>query len=446
MVSISDKLQVLVSKAGAPLSGNIRVPGDKSISHRAIMLGALAEGVTVIDGFLEGEDALSTLKAFRAMGVNIEGPNDAQVVVHGVGMQGLTKPAEPLNLGNAGTAMRLMTGLMAAQSFDVTLIGDESLSKRPMARIVKPLMQMGAVITATEGDTPPLTIKGGVALKGFNYTMPIASAQVQSCLLLAGMYAEGKTSVKSPGIMRDHTARMLDGFGYPVAVESNTVTIDGGGKLIATAVDVPADVSSAAFFMVAATITKGSDLLLSHVGVNPTRSGVIDILRLMGADITVTNERLSGGEPVADIRVKYAGLQGVEIPVELVPVAIDEFPVLFVAAAMASGTTVLKGAAELRVKESDRIQAMADGLRILGAKVEALADGMIINGGHTLAGGTVDSCGDHRIAMAFAVAALRAESEVCILDCANVSTSFPDFVKLAVKAGMAVSVKEVARD
>ena len=441
MASMKNKLQVFVAGPGGRLSGDIRVPGDKSISHRSIMLGALAEGITVIDGFLEGEDAMATLQAFRDMGVKIEGPDNGRVVVHGVGMHGLRQPSKPLYLGNAGTAMRLMAGLMAAQSFDVTLTGDESLSGRPMNRVVKPLTEMGAEIMAAEGGTPPLQIKGGVTLKGYNYTMPVASAQVQSCLLLAGMYAEGTTSVKSPGIVRDHTNRMLSGFGYRVTVDGESVAVEGGGKLAATAIDVPADVSSAAFFMVAASIAEGSDILLSHVGINPTRSGVIDILRLMGADITVTNERLVGGEPVGDIRVNSAPLHGIDIPLELVPIAIDEFPVIFVAAALASGQTVLKGARELRVKESDRIQAMADGLQLLGVDAEPLPDGMIINGGKPLAGGTVDSCGDHRIAMAFAIASLRAESEIRILDCANVATSFPNFVSLAVNAGMTVSVE-----
>ena len=439
MASMNDKLHTFVAGPGGRLSGEIRVPGDKSISHRSIMLGALAEGTTIVEGFLEGEDALATLQAFKSMGVAIEGPDNGKVIIHGVGMKGLKQPAEPLHLGNAGTAMRLMAGLMAAQSFDTTLIGDESLSSRPMNRVVKPLTEMGATIAVDDGGTPPLHVTGGAALKGYHYDMPVASAQVQSCLLLAGMYAEGKTVVTSPGIVRDHTNRMLAGFGYPVKVTADSVEISGGGKLVATAIDVPADISSAAFFMVAASIAEGSDLLLSHVGVNPTRSGVIDILRLMGADITLMNERLVGGEPVADIRVKSAPLKGIDIPHELVPVAIDEFPVLFVAAAAASGKTVLTGAKELRVKESDRIQAMADGLQLLGVDATPLPDGMVIEGGKQLRGGTVDSCGDHRIAMAFAVAALKAESEIHILDCANVATSFPNFVSLAVSAGMTVS-------
>ncbi|WP_263079635.1 bifunctional prephenate dehydrogenase/3-phosphoshikimate 1-carboxyvinyltransferase [Endozoicomonas sp. Mp262] len=440
MASCKEKMQSLVAGPGGSLCGHLRVPGDKSISHRSIMLGALAEGTTVIDGFLEGEDAMATLQAFRNMGVVIEGPDNGRVVVHGVGMHGLKPSSEPLYLGNAGTAMRLMAGLMAAQSFDVTLTGDESLSGRPMKRVTQPLSHMGAGIETAEGGTPPLNIKGQCTLKGIHYDMPVASAQVQSCLLLAGMYARGTTSVKSPGIVRDHTNRMLAGFGYPVQVKDDTVSISGGGSLIATDIDVPADISSAAFFMVAASIAEGSDIVLTHVGINPTRAGVIEILKLMGADITLTNEQEVGGEPVADIRVKSAPLKGIEIPRALVPVAIDEFPVLFVAAACANGRTVLRGAEELRVKESDRIQSMADGLQILGVEAKPLADGMIIHGSK-MSGGTVDSCGDHRIAMAFAVAALKSEGEIRILDCANVATSFPNFVMLAEQAGMTVSVE-----
>ncbi len=441
MASCKDKMKVLVAGPGGCLSGNLRVPGDKSISHRSIMLGALAEGTTVIEGFLEGEDAMATLQAFKDMGVEIEGPDNGKVIVHGVGMHGLKQPSAPLYLGNAGTAMRLMAGLMAAQSFDVVLTGDESLSGRPMKRVTQPLSSMEAIIETAENGTPPLKVKGAQALQGIHYDMPMASAQVQSCLLLAGMYAEGVTSVTSPGVVRDHTNRMLSGFGYPVNVEAGTVSITGGGRLKAAAIDVPADISSAAFFMVAASIADGSDIMLKHVGVNPTRSGIIDILKLMGADITLVNEQVVGGEPVADIRVKSSPLNGIEIPEQLVPIAIDEFPVLFVAAACATGQTVLRGAKELRVKESDRIQAMADGLQIIGVDAEPLEDGMVINGGKPFFGGIVDSCGDHRIAMAFSVAALKAAEEIRILDCANVATSFPNFVKLATQAGMTVSVE-----
>ena len=434
-----DHTKTLIVRSGGCLSGELRVSGDKSISHRSVMLGALAEGVTEITGFLEGEDSLATVQAFRDMGVVIEGPNEGRVTIHGVGMHGLKPPPGSLYLGNAGTAMRLMAGLMSAQSFDVTLTGDASLSGRPMSRVVDPLTEMGARITTEEGGRPPLVIKGGSKLSGIDYQLPMASAQVQSCLLLAGLYAEGETTARAPGVVRDHTNRMLSGFGYPVKTDGNQVSIEGGGKLTATSIEVPADISSAAFFMVAASIARGSEITLTHVGVNPTRSGVIDILRLMGADIRLVNERLVGGEPVADIIVHSAPLKGIVIPRELVPVAIDEFPVLFVAAACAEGETRLTGAKELRVKESDRIQAMADGLKILGIDAEALPDGMVIRGGQPIEGGTIDSHGDHRIAMAFAVAALRAQGEIRILDCANVSTSFPSFVLLANHAGLRIS-------
>ena len=439
--TMNDVPQNFIALPGSKVTGELRVPGDKSISHRSIMLGALAEGETIVDGFLEGEDAMATLQAFRDMGVVIEGPHDGRVIIHGVGMHGLKQPPGPLYLGNAGTAMRLMSGLMAAQPFDVTLTGDKSLSGRPMNRVVKPLAKMGAVIETAEGGRPPLVIKGGQKLQGIHYDLPVASAQVQSCLLLAGLYAEGETSTVAPGIVRDHTNRMLSGFGYPVSVENDRVVVTGGHKLTATRIDVPADISSAAFFMVAASIAEGSDLLLPHVGINPTRTGVIDILRLMGADIILENEKLVGGEPVADVRIRYAPLKGIEIPLELVPLAIDEFPVLFVAAACAEGETILRGAEELRVKESDRIQTMADGLIALGIDAEALPDGMVVRGGKPFTGGTVDSHDDHRIAMAFVVASLRAEGTIRIRDCANVATSFPNFVRLASHAGLNVSVE-----
>ncbi len=423
-----------VAQAGGSLKGELRVPGDKSISHRSIMFGSLAEGVTEVTGFLEGEDSLATMAAFRAMGIDIQGPDEGRVVIQGKGMKGLAPAAGPLDLGNSGTAMRLMAGLLAAQDFSSTLTGDESLSGRPMARVINPLVEMGAKIDSEEGATAPLRIHGGSKLKAIDYDMPMASAQVKSCLLLAGMYAEGKTCVSEPGITRDHTERMLEAFGYPIEREGNRVCLEGGHALKAQPIEVPADISSAAFFMVAASIAADSDVLLSHVGVNPTRTGVIDILKLMGADLTLENQRMAGGEPVADIRIRAAALKGIEIPEELVPLAIDEFPVLFVAAACAEGTTVLTGAEELRVKESDRIQAMADGLNALGIDAQATPDGIIIQGGQ-LQGGEVDSLGDHRIAMAFAVAALRATGPVTIRDCANVATSFPNFIALANQAG-----------
>ncbi len=429
---------VFLAQPGGRVSGSIRVPGDKSISHRSIVLGSLAEGTTEIDGFLEGEDALATLQAFRDMGVVIEGPHHGRVTIHGVGLHGLKAPPGPLYLGNSGTSMRLLSGLLAAQPFDSVLTGDESLSKRPMGRIAEPLRQMGAQVETAADGRPPLSIRGGQRLQGLNYAMPMASAQVKSCLLLAGLYAPGNTSVTEPAPTRDHTERMLRGFGYPLTVDGATVTIAPGHRLQACAIEVPADISSAAFFLVAASIAEGSEVLLRHVGVNPTRTGVIDILRLMGADITLENPRDVGGEPVADIRVRAARLQGIEIPRHLVPLAIDEFPVLFIAAAVAFGRTVLRGAEELRVKESDRIQVMADGLLALGVKAEATADGIVIEGG-TLGGGEVYSHGDHRIAMAFSVAALRASAPIRIHDCANVATSFPNFLALAAEVGIRVS-------
>ena len=427
---------------GGSINGDIRVPGDKSISHRSIMLGSLAEGVTEVDGFLEGEDSLATLQAFRDMGVTIEGPDDGHVRIHGVGMGGLQAPRGPLYLGNSGTAMRLFSGLLAAQPFDSELTGDDSLSRRPMNRVADPLRAMGAVIDTAEGGRPPLKIRGGRKLSGIHYDMPVASAQVKSCLLLAGLYAEGMTSVHEPAPTRDHTERMLEGFGYHVHRDAATASVIGGGKLTAGHIDVPADISSAAFFLVAASIAEGSDLTLRHVGMNPTRTGVINILKMMGADIEVSNEREIGGEPVADLRVRSAQLSGIDIPEEQVPLAIDEFPVLFIAAACAEGRTVLRGAEELRVKESDRIQVMADGLRAVGVETTVTPDGIIIDGGQAIAGGEVDSHGDHRIAMSFAVASLCATGEIVVNDCANVATSFPGFVELATRTGIRIQSEE----
>ncbi|WP_456417152.1 3-phosphoshikimate 1-carboxyvinyltransferase [Thiolapillus sp.] len=432
---LSDSLTEFHVSPGGALCGRIRVPGDKSISHRSIMLGSLADGVTRVSGFLQGEDSLATLGAFRAMGVEIEGPHDGRVVIHGVGRKGLKAPAKPLDLGNSGTSMRLLAGLLAGQGLDLVLTGDASLSGRPMRRVTAPLAQMGARVEATDAGTAPLHIKPVEALHGIDFALPVASAQVKSCVLLAGLYADGETCVTEPAPTRDHTERMLQGFGYEVRREGNRICLRGGGRLRACDIDVPADISSAAFFLVGASIAPGSDLLLEHVGMNPTRDGVINILRLMGADIEVSNERSMGGEPVADLRVRYAALHGIHIPEDQVPLAIDEFPALFVAAACAEGETVLTGAEELRVKESDRIQAMADGLQTLGVDARPTPDGMIIQGG-ALHGGEVDSHGDHRIAMSFAMAALRADGGIRIRDCANVNTSFPDFGRLAGEAGL----------
>lgn len=421
---------------GGTLHGHIRVPGDKSISHRSIMLGALADGVTEVEGFLEGEDSLATLRAFEEMGVRIERPAPGRVTVHGAGLDGLQAPSAPIYLGNSGTSMRLLSGILAAQAFDVVLEGDASLVQRPMRRVIRPLEQMGARITASETGTPPLTIHGGRALRGIHYEMPVASAQVKSALLLAGLYAQGETCVTEPAPTRDHTERMLEAFSWPVErKEGGRICVRGGGRLRATRIQVPADISSAAFFMVGAALIPDGDIVLEQVGVNPTRTGIINILRRMGVDIRLLNEGRAGGEPVADIHVRGGELQGIHIPEEQVPLAIDEFPAIFIAAACARGTTVLTGAGELRVKESDRIQVMADGLQALGIAARPTADGMVIEGGE-LQGGVVDSHGDHRIAMAFTMAALRARGEIRILDCANVATSFPGFVEKTREAGI----------
>ncbi len=432
-----------VVRPGGAVRGRLRVPGDKSVSHRSIMLGALAEGETEITGFLEGEDSLNTLRCFRRMGVEIEGPEDGRVRVRGVGLHGLEAPGEDLYVGNSGTSMRLMAGILAGQAFDSRLTGDASLSRRPMGRVTEPLRAMGAVIDTGEGGLPPLAIHGGQRLRAIDYALPMASAQVKSCVLLAGMYAEGETRVTEPAPTRDHTERMLAGFGYPVRREGATAILQGGGRLEGGAVDVPADISSAAFWLVAASIAGEGELLLEHVGVNPTRTGILDILERMGADITRENPREVGGEPVADLRVRPADLRGIAIPEDRVPLAIDEFPVIFVAAACAEGETVLTGAEELRVKESDRIQVMADGLAELGVDARPTADGMVIRGGR-IGAGTVDSHGDHRVAMAFAVAGLRAQGPITIRDCTNVNTSFPGFVAMAGEAGLTIEERSDA--
>ena len=420
---------------GSCLTGRVRVPGDKSMSHRSVMLGSLAEGDTHVSGFLEGEDALATVAAFRAMGVVIDGPHEGKLRISGVGLHGLAAPRAPLDMGNSGTSMRLLAGLLAGQSFDTTLTGDTSLCKRPMRRVINPLERMGAVVESDPEGRPPLTIRGQRSLKGIHYDLPMASAQVKSCVLLAGMYAQGRTSVTEPGPTRDHTERMLRGFGYDVHSNNGVISLGGHGTLTASTIDIPADVSSAAFFLVGASIAPGSDLILEHVGLNPTRIGVLNILTLMGADIQVLNEREVGGEPVADLRVRHAPLKGIAIPEQEVPLAIDEFPALFIAAACAEGQTVLTGAEELRVKESDRIASMAEGLTTLGIHTEVRPDGIIIDGG-ALGGGAIRTYQDHRIAMSFAMAALRAEAPLNILDCDHVATSFPGFAAVARAAGL----------
>lgn len=429
--------QIFTVWPGGRLSGRLRVPGDKSISHRSVMLGALAAGEIKVKGFLEGEDSLATLEAFRAMGVTIEGPRDGELRIQGVGLHGLKDPKRPLDLGNSGTSMRLLAGLLAGQTFSVTLTGDASLSSRPMQRVTEPLSKMGAVISTEEDGTAPIRITGGQTLTAIDYQLPVASAQIKSSLLLAGLYAVGTTCITEPAPTRDHTERMLMGFGYPVKRDGKRICLSGGGVLGVPSIDIPADISSAAFFLVGASIAPGSELLLEHVGINPTRMGVINILREMGAQIVVKNERIMGGEPVADLQVCSADLRGIKIPEDQVPLAIDEFPALFVAAACAKGETVLTGARELRVKESDRIQVMAEGLQCLGIDARPTSDGMVIQGGQ-LSGGRVNGRGDHRIAMAFAIAALRAKDAIVIDDCANVNTSFPGFAGKARSVGLQV--------
>jgi 3-phosphoshikimate 1-carboxyvinyltransferase len=419
-----------VSSPSGPLRGEVRVPGDKSISHRAVMLAAIAAGTSRISGFLEGEDTRATARAFAQMGVRIETPSASERVVHGVGMHGLRAPAAPLDCGNAGTGMRLLTGLLAGQAFDSTLIGDESLSRRPMRRVIEPLVQMGAQVEAQPGGLPPLHVRGGNNLHGIDYALPIASAQVKSAILLAGLYAGGETLVREPHPTRDYTERMLRALGWPIEFAAGSARLTGGHVLRATDVAVPADFSSAAFFIVAAALAPGSELRIQAVGMNPRRTGLLRALRLMGADIVEDNPRAFGGEQVADLIVRHAPLQGIDVPRAIVPDMIDEFPALFVAAAVANGTTRISGAAELRVKESDRIAVMARGLTTLGVRIVETSDGAIIDGGQ-LGGGEVDSAGDHRCAMSLAVAGVVARRSVRILDCANVATSFPGFVDLA---------------
>ena len=428
-----------VASPGNSLSGVITIPGDKSISHRAIIMGSIANGVTKVSGFLEGNDSLATMKSFQQMGVGIE-QLGSKLIIKGVGMHGLKAPTKPLNLGNSGTSIRLMSGLLSAQSFDSELCGDQSLSKRPMDRIIEPLRQMGAKINGVNSK-PPLTIYGNQALTAITYELPIASAQIKSCLLLAGLYAQGKTCIIENVTTRDHTERMLRGFGYQVICSDNSISLDGGGELEACDIDIPNDISSAAFFMVAGSIAKDADLTLKTININPTRTGIIEILKLMGADIVLSNETEMAGEKTADIQVRSADLKGIEIPNELVPLAIDEFPVLFIAASCAKGETLLTDAKELRVKESDRIQVMADGLKILGIRTEVFDDGIRIQGGQFSKPNTpIKSHHDHRISMSFAVASAACNFDIKIEGVDNVKTSFPNFVELANTIG--INIKE----
>lgn len=435
------------TQPGNAVSGDITVPGDKSCSHRSIMFGSLANGTTHINGFLPGQDCLATMNTFKAMGIEIEGPDENQnVTVYGKGLHGLTAPQALLDIGNSGTSIRLLSGILAGQSFPTSMAGDSSLNKRPMGRVITPLKLMGASISANDDGTPPVICEGNEGkLTAIDYLLPMASAQVKSCVLLAGIYANGITTVTEPGITRDHTERMLTAFGYPVMVEKNIdgneqktrVSIEGGHELTACDIQIPGDISSATFFMVAGLIAKSGEITVRNVGMNPTRIGAINILKAMNGNLLVTNERMAGGEPVADIVVKASKLQGIDINDRDVPLAIDEFPAIFIAAACADGTTRLRNAEELRVKESDRIQAMADGLDILGVDCTVFEDGIDITGG-TIGTGTINSHDDHRIAMSFAIASLRATGSITILDCDNVATSFPNFVSLANKVGLSI--------
>ena len=433
---MSGRLDWITSPAHG-LDGELVMPGDKSVSHRAVMLSALADGASRVTGFLEGEDTRATARIFGQMGVRIDTSSSGERVVHGVGLRGLRAPESVLDCGNSGTAMRLLCGVMAGQGFDSVLTGDASLSRRPMRRVTEPLASMGAVIETTEAGTPPLRVRGGRVLHGVDHASPIASAQVKSAVLLAGLYAEGETSVTEPRPTRDYTERMLRAFGWPVEFELGRARLSGGHTLHATDIVVPADFSSAAFFIVAASIVPGAELVLRNVGMNPRRTGLLHVLRAMGANIMEQDARDAGGEPVANLVVRHASLRGIEVPVEHVADMIDEFPALFVAAACAEGVTTIRGAEELRVKESDRIAVMATGLRALGVRIEETPDGAMIEGG-ALHGGAVESHGDHRIAMAFVVAGAVADGKVTIHDCANVATSFPGFAGLANGCGLSV--------
>lgn len=420
-----DSPDTLTVRACGPLRGRLRVPGDKSISHRALMLGAIADGETRIRGLLASRDVEATRRCLEALGVGFE-ERDGDMVVHGVGLDGLREPAGTLDCGNSGTTMRLLAGILAGQPFASRLTGDESLSRRPMDRIADPLMEMGAEVRTADEGRPPLDITGRRPLSPVSHVSPVASAQVKSCVLLAGLYAEGRTQVTEPAPSRDHTERMLAAFGCPVDRLGNRVAIEGGRGLKGADLTVPGDPSAAAFLAVAAALVPGSDIVLEGVGVNPTRSGFIDVLHQMGADIAVMEERQEGGEPVADLRVRHAGLEGAVIDPAWVPSAIDEFPAMFVAAAAAKGRTTITGAGELRFKESDRIAVMARALDVLGIKLTELPDGMEIEGG-AMAGGTVDAAGDHRCAMALLVGGLVAGGPVVIEGAGGIATSYPAF-------------------
>lgn len=423
---------------GDHFSGDITVPGDKSISHRALLFGALAEGETTITGFLASEDTEATAACLRAMGVNIDMGDVARV--QGVGLHGLQAPKEALWTGNSGTTTRLLMGILAGQPFTATLRGDASLAKRPMDRVAIPLRMMGASVEGQgERCTPPVTIQGGL-LHGITYASPVASAQVKSAILLAGLYATGETAVTEPQKSRDHTERMLRGFGVPVDEDGLTVRVHDGALLTGRPIAVPGDISSAAFFLVAGAIVPGARVTVRGVGINPSRAGILDVLKAMGATLTSENERLEGGEPVADLTVEHGPLTATTISGPLIPRLIDELPVLAVAAAIADGTTVIADARELRVKESDRIATVSRFLRDMGAEVEEREDGMVIHGGRPLRGAEVESHGDHRVAMSAAVAALAAGVENRIHGAETIATSFPSFTALMRALGARLSL------
>lgn len=430
------KSNTLLSKSSDPICGEVIMPGDKSISHRALLLGSIAKGITIIHGFLDSDDCLATLNALRHMGVRISLDSEA-VTIYGVGKHGFTKPKHALDCGNSGTTMRLLAGLLVGQGFECRLVGDDSLSKRPMDRIIRPLKQMGADISAIDGF-PPLDINGINNLVAINYDIVVASSQVKTCLLFAGMYADGDTIIHEVGNTRDHTERMLTTFSYPILKSGNSLTINARSECSGCEIVIPGDISSAAFFIVAATLIPDSNLLIRNVGINPGRIGILKILNLMGASIEVLNKRVYGEEPVADLLVKSAKLEGIDIPANFVSIAVDEFPIIFIAAAFASGSTLLHGAKELRYKESDRIACMVKGLQVLGIDARELDDGVYIRGG-SMSGGVVDSYNDHRIAMAFAIAGLVADGDIEIINGASFATSFPTFVNLANKLNMKIN-------
>jgi len=415
-----------------PLKGCITVPGDKSISHRAVMLGALAEGKTFVSHFLQGADCLATIRCFKQMGIDIVNDEEKETVtIIGKGLYGLSKPDGLLDAGNSGTTIRLLSGILCGQHFEAIISGDSSIQKRPMGRIMTPLTMMGADITSINGNgCAPLAInsKGSAdRLKGIHYTSPVASAQVKSCILLAGMYAEGETAVTEPALSRNHTELMLARFGAEVSTNGNTASIQPNPRLRGCKIDVPGDISSAAFFIAAGLLVPNSEIILKNVGINPTRSGIITVCRQMGADIRLENVRDDSGEPVADIIVKHSELKGIEIGGDIIPALIDEIPIIAILASAAKGRTVIKDAAELKVKESNRIDVMADNLSRMGADITATDDGLVINGGKPLHGAIIDSKSDHRIAMSFAIASLIADGETQIRDAECVNISYPRF-------------------